>query len=69
MASPGTAAVADRHGFDPVAVIAVAGMHLAHQTDEHRQSADVLVAGRQPLELGADIEVGLLDAHRHFSLR
>jgi hypothetical protein len=54
-------------GIDAVAMQAFADMHLAHQADEHCQAADALVALGQPVELGADIEVGLLDAHRHVS--
>ena len=35
----------------------LAHMHLAQQADEHREPADALVAGGQPIEFGADITV------------
>ena len=57
--------VFQRQGIDAVTVIALAHVHLAHEADEHRQSADALVAIRQLLELGADVEVHLLDPHCH----
>ena len=57
--------VLERQRIDLVAMIALAHMHLSHQPDEHRQSADPLVSGAQPVELGADIEICLLDTHRH----
>jgi len=50
---------------DSVAMVALAHVHLAHQPDEYRQPADPLVAGAQAIELGADVEIRLLDAHGH----
>jgi hypothetical protein len=44
-------------------------MHLAHETNEEREPADPLVAVGEAGNLGADIEIGFLDAHRHVSRR
>src|SRR5262249_7034356 len=57
--------VLQRERIDGVTVQALAHMHLAHQAHEHGEPADPLVALGQALELGADIEVLLLDPHRH----
>src|SRR6476620_1519229 len=57
--------VLERQRIDPVAVVALADMQLTHQADEHRESADPLVVPGEAIELGADIEVGLLHAHGH----
>jgi hypothetical protein len=46
-------------------MVALAHVQLAHQADEHREPADPLVAGGQSRELGADVEIRFLDAHRH----
>src|SRR5579883_235740 len=51
--------------IDAVAVIAVAHVQLAHQADEYREAADPAVVPGETVELGADIEVGLLYPHGH----
>src|SRR5260370_769048 len=55
----------EREGDEPLAMQALAHVHLAHQAHEHRQPADALVALRQTVELGAGSEIGFLDAHGH----
>ena len=57
--------VLQRQRVDAVAVVALAHMHLAYETHEHGQTADPLVAVGEAGQLGADIEVGFLDAHGH----
>jgi hypothetical protein len=57
--------VLERQRIDAIAMVALAHMQLAHQPDEHRKPADLLVAPGEGIELGAGVEVGLLHAHRH----
>ena len=54
-----------RQRIDTIAVVALAHMQLAHQPDEHRQAAYLVVALGEGIELGTGVEVGLLHAHRH----
>jgi hypothetical protein len=46
-------------------MVTLAHMHLADQADEHGKAADSLVAIGEVAELGADVEIGFLDAHAH----
>ena len=59
--------VLERQSIDAVAMQALAHVHLAHQAHEHRQATNPLVAAGQLVELGADVEIGLLDPHGHVS--
>ena len=55
----------ERQRIDLVAMIAFAHVHLAHQPDEDGKAADPLVAVGEAGQLGADVEIGFLDAHAH----